>query len=65
MQPSQSAVLFRGKCYIYCKVPKKNTEWLMLKRPELSEHFQGRDCEGKVEGEYFGEHDELVHSSEW
>ena len=43
-----------GKCNIYCKAcdlgSSKEKGQLMLKRPDLSDWFQGRDFKGNIRG---------------
>lgn len=55
-----------GKCNIYCKAPdlgsSKEKGQLVLRRPDLSDWFQGRDFKGKVRGVAFGVTDQLTHN---
>lgn len=55
-----------GKCNIYCKASdlgsSKEKGQLMLKRPNLSDWFQGRDFKGTVKGVTFRVTDKLMHN---
>lgn len=55
-----------GKCNIYCKAPdlgsSKERGQLMLRRPDLSDWFQGRDFKEKVRGVAFWVTDQLMYN---
>lgn len=37
-----------GKCSVYCRVPSKESKWLVLRRPKLPKGFQEKVFKDRV-----------------
>ena len=52
-----------GMCSVYCKIPDKSSEQLMLRKPELPNGFQGNIFKFQVREGNPRICDQLVHNS--